>query len=153
MYTYAQLNDGNIAIAITTTFSEISDSKMILITDEESFSVLGKRYNNGNWEEVEIITPPELDYIPYTQQELDYMQCNQIEAQNRYLTKELETTTPTKFSTFNLSENDIEVKKKNKNMYSKGFRNKDFNEITVRRAVLLSEITSDDYEEITGLPY
>ncbi|MEA4972907.1 hypothetical protein SDC9_145878 [bioreactor metagenome] len=73
MYNYAQLGSNNICIAVSQLSNEVQAANMISI-DSADYTLLGKRYNNGIWEEVE--TP--LLVQPATQQDkieagIDYL--------------------------------------------------------------------------------
>ena len=52
MYIYAELNKNNICKAVSELSGEVIKDTMIRI-DSYDESLLGKKYNNGIWEEVE----------------------------------------------------------------------------------------------------
>ncbi len=55
---YAQLDENNICIGISQLSGEVTSDNMILL-DNYDTSLLGKKYNNGIWEEVEPEPEPE----------------------------------------------------------------------------------------------
>ena len=57
---YAQINEENICVGISSLSGEVIDEKFIEI-ESYDLSILGKKYNNGVWEEVpkEPIVPEE----------------------------------------------------------------------------------------------
>lgn len=52
---YAQLNDVNICVSVSKLNKEVESNNMIMI-DTYNESLLGKKYNNGIWEDVETET-------------------------------------------------------------------------------------------------
>ena len=50
---YAEINENNICTALLDTPTEITDNARMILTDTYDLSVLGKKYNNGKWEETE----------------------------------------------------------------------------------------------------
>jgi len=50
---YAQLNENNICFALSQVSQELNKSNLIKL-DSVDVSLLGKQYNNGIWEEVEV---------------------------------------------------------------------------------------------------
>lgn len=65
MFVYAELNENNICKAISDLAGEIIKDTMIRI-DSHDISLLGKKYDNGEWVEVE---QPEIEEEP-TEEEL-----------------------------------------------------------------------------------
>lgn len=61
MYLYAQIDENNICVSVSQLSGKIINKSMIPL-DEYDTSILGKKYNNGNWEEVEP-EPTQLDKI------------------------------------------------------------------------------------------
>lgn len=56
MFYYAQINEENICVGVSDLSGEVSADNMIRI-DTMDTSLLGKKYNSGNWETVEPIDP------------------------------------------------------------------------------------------------
>ncbi|OUQ56241.1 hypothetical protein B5E58_11240 [Tyzzerella sp. An114] len=52
MFYYAQINEENICVGVSNLSSEVVADNMIII-DTMDTNLLGKKYNNGNWEAVE----------------------------------------------------------------------------------------------------
>lgn len=148
MYIYAQIDNNNICFAQTTTEYEIESFDMILVS-ESDLPVIGKRYNNGTWEEVPTEPIPTPDPIPSTK-ELNYIQYNQVSAQNAYLAKMYESQ-PVRAVKLVKQDN---VYFLNKQLYENGYNLYKFFSIeTVRQAVIIGEITAEDFKEITGEDY
>ncbi len=61
--TYAQLNEENICIGISELSGEVEGDNMILL-DNYDISLLGKKYNDGSWEEIEKELPKEAEPEP-----------------------------------------------------------------------------------------
>lgn len=59
MIYYAVLNETNICSEIRGLHEEVNKGNYILL-DMENFSLIGKKYNSGVWEEVEYPTPEPL---------------------------------------------------------------------------------------------
>ena len=51
MYIYAQIDENNICVGISELSGEIIENSMIPL-DKYDLSILDKKYNNGEWEEV-----------------------------------------------------------------------------------------------------
>ncbi len=60
---YAQLNKENICIGISELSGEIEEDSMILL-ESYDISILGKKYNNENWEEIKKELPEETEPEP-----------------------------------------------------------------------------------------
>lgn len=58
MFYYAQLNENNICIGVSQLSGEVINDSLIRIDNADS-SLLGKKYNNGLWEDVPTPDPPE----------------------------------------------------------------------------------------------
>lgn len=56
MYVYAQINKDNICIAVSECSNKTNQKDMILL-DTFAPSILGKKYNNGEWKEVPLPEP------------------------------------------------------------------------------------------------
>lgn len=54
---YAQLNDNNICIAVSQLTNEVSASNLIRLNGFDA-TLIGKKYNNGMWEDAEIVNEP-----------------------------------------------------------------------------------------------
>lgn len=148
---YAQIDELKIVIGISELSGEINVPDMILIDDYPQVTI-GWRYINEIWEEPE---PDPIDpietYTPYTNEELAYMQHNQIRAQNRQISGEIGTTKAKTLE--NLDPTEEEIYKEDLHMYTKGFKNKDFSATTVYQAVEMGEIYPQDYTDITSIEY
>lgn len=77
MFYYAQLNEENICVGVSQLSGKVNKSSLILLSEFDT-SLMGKKYNNGAWEEVEqpevTPEPTQLDEIQAT---LDYIaMCN-----------------------------------------------------------------------------
>lgn len=79
-YCYAQINEDNVCIAVSK-LSGIVELPSMIRLDTYDASVLGKKYNNGIWEEVPV---PEPEPEPLSEQEqsvletainVDYLVC------------------------------------------------------------------------------
>ncbi|MDD3267233.1 MAG: hypothetical protein PHC75_08675 [Burkholderiales bacterium] len=57
MFFYVELNENNICIGVSQLAGEVEAGNMILL-DSYDLSLLGKKYNNGIWEEVEPTPEP-----------------------------------------------------------------------------------------------
>lgn len=68
---YAQLNEENICVGVSQLSREVDSPLLIPIAEFDS-SVIGKKYNNGAWEEVE---QPEITPEPT---QLDKLEENQL---------------------------------------------------------------------------
>lgn len=73
---YAQLDENNIVIAITNLYEEIFEKNMIKINSYD-ISLLGKKYNNGDFEEIfeendNILSQNELEKIAF-EEKIDYL--------------------------------------------------------------------------------
>ncbi|MCQ4935044.1 hypothetical protein [Anaerotignum propionicum] len=66
MFNYAQLNEENICIGISQLSGEVNVPNMILL-DSYDISLLGKKYNNDQWEDIEhpeqLLEPTETERI------------------------------------------------------------------------------------------
>lgn len=51
MFYYAQLDENSICIGVSQLSGEVSETNMILL-DRYDASLMGKKYNNGTWEDV-----------------------------------------------------------------------------------------------------
>lgn len=60
-YCYAQIDENNICVSVSELSGSVNYENMIAL-DTYDISLLGKKYNNGNWEEVEP-EPTQLDKI------------------------------------------------------------------------------------------
>lgn len=83
MYYYAQINEENVCVATQETSDKAPFENMIqLSSEEEMFTVLGKKYENGTWVTLapEILPDPEPTESELIQAEL---LLNQVEMLNR----------------------------------------------------------------------
>lgn len=66
MFNYAQLNEENICIGISQLSGEVNLPNMILL-DSYDISLLGKKYNNGEWVNIEqpeqLVEPTEIELL------------------------------------------------------------------------------------------
>ncbi len=87
MYVYAQIDENNICVGISELSGKIIEKSMIPL-DKFDVSIIGKKYNNGEWEEVPQPEPEpsQLDRIE-EQLKLSYTEA-QEQAVDAY-TKEL----------------------------------------------------------------
>lgn len=69
MYVYAQINEDNICVAVSQ-LSGLVDLPNMIKLDSYDLGVLGKKYNNGIWEEV-----------PWTEPKTEPTQLDNIEKQ------------------------------------------------------------------------
>ncbi len=60
---YAQLSEENICVGISELSGEVEEDNMILL-DSYDISILGKKYNNESWEEIEKDLPKETEPEP-----------------------------------------------------------------------------------------
>ena len=85
-YFYAQIDDNNICVGVSELSGEVYSEKMITL-DSYDASVMGKKYNNGLWEDIEDDPEPtQLDRIE------NRLNLSYTEAQNQAVdayTKEL----------------------------------------------------------------
>jgi len=51
MFYYAQLDENNICIGVSQLSGEVSETNMILL-ERYDMSLIGKKYNNGTWEDM-----------------------------------------------------------------------------------------------------
>ena len=60
---YAQLNENSICISVTQLSGEVTADNLIQI-ETYNMSLLGKKYNNGEWEDIQKEPEPEEPTIP-----------------------------------------------------------------------------------------
>ncbi len=60
---YAQLNEENICVGVSELSGEVEGDNMVLL-DNYDISLLGKKYNNESWEEIEKDPPKEVEPEP-----------------------------------------------------------------------------------------
>lgn len=77
MYVYAQINEDNVCIAVSQ-LSGLVDLPNMIKLDSYDLSVLGKKYNNGIWEEVPKSEVEEPVYV--TNEQLSETQLTIMEA-------------------------------------------------------------------------
>lgn len=68
---YAQINENNICITVMSSGTELSTSDKIVLLEDYDTTILGKKYNNGVWEDVE---------QPESEAEPEITQLDRIEA-------------------------------------------------------------------------
>ncbi len=60
---YAQLNEENICVGVSELSGEVEGDNMVLL-DNYDISLLGKKYNDGSWKEIEKELPKEVEPEP-----------------------------------------------------------------------------------------
>ena len=88
-YCYAQIDENNICVSVSELSGSVNYENMIAL-DTYDISLLGKKYNNDNWEEVEP-EPTQLDRIE-EQLKLTYTEA-QEQAVDAYTEKLIEEGT------------------------------------------------------------
>lgn len=65
MFTYAQIDENNICMGVSQLHSKESSDNLILLSDDEDFtSLLGKKYDNGQWIDNPDYVEPEPEVLP-----------------------------------------------------------------------------------------